>query len=84
MTGHGFRIMASTVLHDQGWNHQAIVRRVGPSYVLASSTLSSQRMVICVLRTAMLPVNLPASIHGTAFDVSGILETWKFPLRIRP
>jgi hypothetical protein len=27
-----------------------------------------------------LPVNLPASIHGIAFDVSTILETWKLGL----
>ena len=26
MTGHGFRSMASTLLHQQGWNHQAIAR----------------------------------------------------------
>jgi hypothetical protein len=24
MTGHGSRSMASTVLHEQGWNHQAV------------------------------------------------------------
>jgi len=24
MTGHGFRSMASTLLHEQGWNHQVI------------------------------------------------------------
>jgi integrase len=24
MTGHGFRSMASTLLHEQGWNHQDI------------------------------------------------------------
>jgi integrase len=28
MTGHGFRSMASTVLHEQGWNHQAIERQL--------------------------------------------------------
>ena len=27
MTGHGFRSMASTLLHEQGWNHQAIIER---------------------------------------------------------
>jgi integrase len=26
MTGHGFRSMASTLLHEQGWNHQVIER----------------------------------------------------------
>jgi integrase len=28
MTGHGFRSMASTVLHEQGWNHHAIERQL--------------------------------------------------------
>jgi integrase len=28
MTGHGFRSMASTVLHEQGWNHQVIERQL--------------------------------------------------------
>lgn len=28
MTGHGFRSMASTLLHEKGWNHQAIERQL--------------------------------------------------------
>ncbi len=28
MTGHGFRSMASTSLHEQGWNHQVIERQL--------------------------------------------------------
>ena len=28
MTGHGFRSMASTLLHEQGWNHQVIERQL--------------------------------------------------------
>ena len=28
ITGHGFRSMASTLLHEQGWNHQAIERQL--------------------------------------------------------
>jgi integrase len=28
MTGHGFRSIASTLLHEQGWNHQAIERQL--------------------------------------------------------
>jgi integrase len=28
MTGHGFRSMASTMLHEQGWNHQVIERQL--------------------------------------------------------
>jgi integrase len=28
MTSHGFRSMASTLLHEQGWNHQAIERQL--------------------------------------------------------
>jgi integrase len=28
MTGNGFRSMASTLLHEQGWNHQAIERQL--------------------------------------------------------
>jgi integrase len=28
MTGHGFRSMASTLLHEQGWTHQAIERQL--------------------------------------------------------
>jgi integrase len=28
MTGHGFRSMASTLLHEIGWNHQAIERQL--------------------------------------------------------
>ena len=28
MTGHGFRSMASTLLHEQGWNHLAIERQL--------------------------------------------------------
>jgi integrase len=31
MTGHGFRSMASTLLHEQGWNHQAIERQLAPA-----------------------------------------------------
>src|SRR3989338_7416766 len=28
MTGHGFRSMASTLLHEQGWPHDAIERQL--------------------------------------------------------
>jgi integrase len=28
MTGHGFRNMASTLLHERGWNHQVIERQL--------------------------------------------------------
>lgn len=28
MTGHGFRSMASTLLHERGWNHQVIERQL--------------------------------------------------------
>lgn len=28
MTGHGFRSMASTLLHEQGWNHKVIERQL--------------------------------------------------------
>jgi integrase len=28
MTGHGFRSMASTILHEQGWLHDAIERQL--------------------------------------------------------
>jgi hypothetical protein len=28
MTGHGFRSMASTLLNEQGWNHDAIERQL--------------------------------------------------------
>ncbi len=28
MTGHGFRSMASTILHEQGWSHDAIERQL--------------------------------------------------------
>ena len=28
MTGHGFRSMASTLLHEQGWNRDAIERQL--------------------------------------------------------
>jgi integrase len=28
MTGHGFRSTASTLLHEQGWNHQVIERQL--------------------------------------------------------
>lgn len=28
MTGHGFRSMASTILHEQGWSHEAIERQL--------------------------------------------------------
>jgi integrase len=31
MTGHGFRSMASTLLHELGWNHQAIERQLAHS-----------------------------------------------------
>ena len=31
MTGHGFRSMASTLLHEKGWNHQAIERQLAHS-----------------------------------------------------
>lgn len=31
MTGHGFRSMASTVLNEQGWNHDAIERQLAHS-----------------------------------------------------
>ena len=36
MTGHGFRSMASTLLHEQGWNHQVIERQ--PPNALGSSS----------------------------------------------
>ena len=28
MTGHSFRSLASTLLHEQGWNHQIIERQL--------------------------------------------------------
>lgn len=28
MTGHGFRSMASTLLHELGWDHQVIERQL--------------------------------------------------------
>lgn len=28
MTGHGFRSMASTLLHEHGWSHEAIERQL--------------------------------------------------------
>ena len=28
MSGHGFRSMASTILHEQGWAHEAIERQL--------------------------------------------------------
>jgi integrase len=31
MTGHGFRSMASTLLHEQGWKHEAIERQLAHS-----------------------------------------------------
>ena len=31
MTGHGFRSMASTILHEQGWLHHAIERQLAHS-----------------------------------------------------
>lgn len=31
MTGHGFRSMASTILHEQGWSHDAIERQLAHS-----------------------------------------------------
>ena len=31
MTGHGFRSMASTLLHEQGWSHDAIERQLAHS-----------------------------------------------------
>ena len=31
MTGHGFRSMASTLLHERGWNHQVIERQLAHS-----------------------------------------------------
>ena len=31
MTGHGFRSMASTILHEQGWPHEAIERQLAHS-----------------------------------------------------
>jgi integrase len=37
MTGHGFRSMASTLLHEQGWNHQAIERQLAHAELNAVS-----------------------------------------------
>jgi len=31
ISSHGFRSMASTLLHEQGWNHQAIERQLAHS-----------------------------------------------------
>ena len=31
MTGHGFRSMASTLLHELGWKHEAIERQLAHS-----------------------------------------------------
>jgi integrase len=38
MTGHGFRSMASTLLHEQGWNHQVIERQLAHAERNAVST----------------------------------------------
>ena len=53
MTGHGFRSMESTLLHDQGWNHQAIERQfahaernaVGAAYNFAEHLPERRRMM---------------------------------------
>ena len=37
MTGHGFRSMASTLLHEQGWNHQVIERQLAHAECNAAS-----------------------------------------------
>jgi integrase len=53
MTGHGFRSMASTLLHEQGWNHQAIERQlahaernaVSAAYNFAEHLLERRKMM---------------------------------------
>ncbi len=37
MTGHGFRSMASTLLYEQGWNHQVIERQLAHAERIAVS-----------------------------------------------
>jgi len=53
MTGHGFRSIASTLLHEQGWNHQAIERQlahaernaVSAAYNFAEHLLERRKMM---------------------------------------
>src|SRR5919109_3665006 len=53
MTGHGFRSMASTLLHEQGWNHQVIERQlahaerntVSAAYNFAAHLLERRKMM---------------------------------------
>jgi integrase len=53
MTGHGFRSMASTLLHEQGWNHQVIERQlahaerneVSAAYNFAEHLLERRKMM---------------------------------------
>ena len=53
MTGHGFRSMASTLLHEMGWNHQAIERQlahaernaVSAAYNYAEHLLERRKMM---------------------------------------
>lgn len=43
MSSHGFRSMASILLHEQGWNHQAIERQLAPSEGNAVSAAQLRR-----------------------------------------
>ena len=38
-TGHGFRSMASTLVHEQGWNHQAVERQLAHAERNAASVV---------------------------------------------
>ena len=43
MTGHGFRSMASTLLHEQSWNHQVIERQLAHPSAIRSVLLITSR-----------------------------------------
>ena len=60
MTGHGFRSMASTLLHEQGWNHHSTRGKNNRSLMagrLTSSTVPS-RMVPRASRGAVIELQL--------------------------
>jgi Phage integrase family len=73
MTGHGFRSMASTLLHEQGWNHHAIERQLAHAERNAVSAAYNssigwwRRLIfggnLSCLRNLADPGNLPRSVE---------------------
>jgi len=77
MTGHGFRSMASTLLHEQGWNHHVIERQLAHAErnaVSAAYSFSARlKEAFCHVAGYSKYVNLGFNRGADLADPSGIL-----------